>query len=419
MLIFIKNARIFSENGSTASQDILIRHGKIESIGQGLTPPEGAEIWDEPGLCVSPGWMDIGAQSGDPGYEHREDLHTLARAAQMGGFTRVAIFPNTHPAIHSKSEVLYVQKKSAGELVNILPVGAISQECAGKDLAELYDMHAAGAVAFSDGEKSVQDAGLLLRALEYVKAFNGLIINEPYYKTIAAGGQMHEGVMSTSLGMKGIPALAETLMVQRDLSLLEYAGSRLHIHLISTAQSVELIRKAKNAGLNVTCSVAAANLCFTDEQLHDFDANWKVQPPLRSENDRQALLQGLRDGVIDMIVSNHNPRDIETKNLEFPYADFGMIGLETAFALCRTFAPELSLDMLIEKMAFAPRRILGLAVPEIKSGATAELTLFQPDAEWTFTTQHIGSRSHNTPLIGQNLRGKVLGVMNGEKLATV
>ncbi|MBV6442847.1 MAG: Dihydroorotase [Saprospiraceae bacterium] len=413
MLLLLKNVRIITEKSEGRPQDIFIRDGMIEAIGDELRLEKNADIWEWPGACVSAGWFDAGVQACDPGYEHREDLHSAARAAAAGGFTAVASFPNTNPAIQSKSEVLYVKNKTADSPVTFYPIGAVSQGCEGKDLAELFDMHSAGAVAFSDGRKAVQDAGLLLRALQYAKAFNGLILNEPHHKTIAAGGQMHEGVVSTSLGMKGVPALAEEIMVQRDLSLLEYVQGRLHLHLLSTAKSVALVRAAKKSGLPVTASVAVANLCFTDEKLASFDSNWKVLPPLRSQSDVNALLEGLADGTIDFICSNHTPWDEEAKNLEFPYAEFGMTGLETAFALCRTYlSKQLSVRDLIEKTAVAPRRVFGLPQPEIKTGVRAELTVFHPDAEWVFQEKDIRSKSHNTPFAGQPFIGKVLGIIN-------
>jgi dihydroorotase len=421
MLLLLKNTTICDGTGLQEPQDLLIRDGVIEAIGPQIEPPPHCEIWDVPNQYVSLGWMDLGTHTGDPGHEHREDLASVARAAIQGGFTRLACFPNTHPALHAKSEVLYVQQKSTILPTTVQAIGAISQSCEGKDLAELFDMHSAGALAFSDGEKPVQDAGLLLRALQYVKAFNGLIINEPHHKSIAAGGQMHEGRRSTMLGLKGIPALAEVLMVQRDLSLLEYADSRLLIHLVSTARSVALIRAAKKAGLAVTCSVAVTNLCFTDERLADFDSHWKVQPPLRDEADRKALLDGLADGTIDLICSNHTPCDVESKNLEFTYADFGMIGLETAFALCRTYCgDDLSVIDWVKKAAIMPRSVLGLDVPAIRVGTAAELTVFSPDTHWTFQPEHIGSKSNNTPFVGSELKGKVIGVVNkGAMVRTV
>jgi len=417
--MLLKNVRIVTDISAPddhSRQDIRIRDGIIDSIGS-LHPEEGEVTQSWENAFVSPGWLDIGAQVGDPGFEHREDLYSAAQAAATGGYTAIACFPNTHPVVHSKSEVLYIRNKSAREAVHFYPIGAISQDCNGKDLAELFDMHTAGAIAFSDGSSPLQDAGLLLRALQYASAFHGLIINHPHHKTVAAGGQIHEGVISTSLGLKGLPALAEELMVQRDLSLLEYAGGRLHLHLLSSAKSVALVRAAKQAGLNITCSVAVANLCFTDERLMSFHSNWKVLPPLRSAADGNALLEGLLDGTIDFISSNHAPWDEESKNLEFTYAEFGMIGLETTFSLCRTFLGNtLSVKDLVEKMSLRPRQILGLPIPEIKPGARAELTIFDPDAEWILSEANIRSKSRNTPFLGQKLKGKVLGIVtaNGQ-----
>ena len=420
MNLLLKNVRLVTATEETGPQDLLIRAGHIEAIGLDLQAAK-TEVWDTGGACVSPGWMDVGVHAGDPGYEHREDLHSAVRAAAAGGYTGIACFPNTEPALHSKSEVLYVLNKTASGPVTVQPIGAVSLGCAGQDLAELIDMYQAGAVAFSDGRQPVQDAGLLLRAIQYARAFNGLIINEPHHKTIAAGGQMHEGVASTMLGLKGLPALAEELMVQRDLNLLEYASGRLHIHLISTARSVDMVRAAKAAGLPVTASVAVANLCFTDDMILGdpttsagaFDSNWKILPPLRRSSDIEALIGGLLDGTIDFIASNHTPWDDESKNLEFPYAEFGMIGLETTFALCRTYLQDrLSIPQLVDKLAIAPRRVLGLPLPELQPKAPAELTIFAPDQNWTFSARHIASRSRNTPFIGRNFRGKVLGIIH-------
>ena len=415
MQILLKNAQIFNGSQESPKQDILIRNGIIEAIGSNLEAGADTEVWASEQLCVSPGWLDVGVYAADPGFEHREDLASVAAAAAAGGFTAIACLPNTDPALHTKSEILYIKNKATSLPIHCYPIGAVSYACEGKDLAELFDMHAAGAIAFSDGKKSVQDAGLLLRAMQYAQAFNGLIINVPHHKTIAAGGQMHEGIMSTSLGLKGLPAMAEELMVQRDLSLLEYSGGRLHIHLVSTARSVAMIRAAKQAGQAVTCSVAVANLCFSDEKLSTFDSNWKISPPLRSDSDAAALLEGLEDGTIDFICSNHTPWHEEAKNLEFTYADFGMTGLETSFALCRTFlGKNLNINQLVEKMSLAPRKILGLPIPSISIGARAELTVFDPEKEWVLEEKNIRSKSRNTPFIGQTMRGKVLGILSGK-----
>lgn len=422
----LKNVKIIDEKSVSAPLDILIRAGEIVQIGTGITAPD-AELWDTQGACVSTGWLDLGTHIADPGFEHREDLYSAAMAAAAGGFTAIACFPNTQPAIHSKSEVFYIKNNTAAYPVQFFPIGAISVDAAGKDLAELIDMHHAGAVAFSDGANAVQDAGLLLRALQYASAFHGLILNEPHHKTIAGGGQMHEGLISTMLGLKGVPALSETVMIQRDLSLLEYAESRLHIHLVSTRKGVELIRTAKKTGANVTASVAIANLCFTDQVLlgdapehlqpiDAFDAHWKVMPPLRSADDQAALLEGLLDGTIDVLCSNHLPWDEEMKNLEFPYAAFGMTGLETLFPLYGRFlASQLSLPALVQKLSVQPRQLLGIPVHPIEVGARAELTLFDPTADWTYTLQNMRSKSKNSPLLNQPLKGRVLGIVQGDQ----
>lgn len=418
MQLLLKNIRICSGQKIAGPQDIRINDGIIQAIGKNLPMEAGVREISFPGqVYASAGWMDVGVHTGDPGYEHREDLRTATQAAAAGGFTAIACAPNTLPVVDSKASVVYIQNKTAGLPVSVYPIGAISIGAQGADLAELYDMHAAGAIAFSDGRMPVQDAGLLLRALQYAQAFQGLIMHQPYHKSIAAGGQMHEGLISTQLGMRGIAALSEEVMIQRDLSLLEYAGGRLHLHVVSTKKGVAMVRAAKAAGLPVTASVAVANLCFTDEVLADFDSNWKVKPPLRDETHRQALLEGLADGTIDFICSNHTPWDQEMKNVEFPFAEFGMLGLETAFALCRTFLEkDLSLEQLVQLWAVGPRTVLGLPVPEIKPGVRVELTLFDPAQEWTLTEKDLRSKSANTPFTGQNLKGRVLGILSNSQL---
>ncbi|MFN7115611.1 MAG: dihydroorotase, partial [Saprospiraceae bacterium] len=283
---------------------------------------------------------------------------------------------------------------------------------------EILDMYAAGAIAFSDGKKSIQHSGLILRALQYVQAFDGVIINHPSDKAIAADGQMHEGFVSTSLGLKGIPSLAEALMLERDLHLLEYTGSRLHVANVSTAGAVELIREAKAKGLRVTASVPVLNLLFTDEAVAEFDVNYKVLPPLRQAPDRDALIQGLLDGTIDCITSNHTPIDEEGKNLEFPYASFGVIGLETAFAAAWTaLKGKIKLEQLIEKLAFTPRKIFNLNTPTVEVGQVANLTIFNPEHTWTFSSQDIRSKSNNTPFVGYEFTGKVLAIIHHHQSA--
>lgn len=415
-MLLLKNVTIVAPfndlNGQSA--DILIdKNGIIEKIGQGISFAKNTTVFDKSGTYVSIGWMDVGVHTGDPGYEHREDLVSTAHAAMAGGFTSIAPFPNTQPIIDSKSQINYIINKTQSYLVDFKPIGALSEECKGKDIAEMLDMFHAGAVAFSDGKKPIQDSGLILRGVQYAKIFDGLVFNFPYDRTISSNGQMHEGLISTSLGLPGIPSLAEEIMVQRDLQLIEYTEGRLHFHNISTEKSVDIIRQAKKRGIKVSASVAAMNLCFSDESLKHFDSNLKVLPPLREKSDIEALVKGLKDGTIDFISSNHTPIDTEGKDLEFPYAEFGAIGLETAFSLTLTYLHrKLSLDKLIELWAYNPRSILGIKIPTIAEGSLANMTLFNPTQEWVFTEKDIFSKSRNTPLIQQTLRGKIQGVIN-------
>jgi len=397
--------------------DLLIRNGLIEAIGDKLSA-EGAEVFDAAGAYVSTGWIDIGVQTGDPGFEHRETLHSVTEAAAAGGFTGIACQPNTEPVVDGKAEVLYIRNSTRGWLVDCFPIGAISEHCRGEDITEMIDMQRAGAVAFSDGKHPVRDGGLMLRALQYVTAFEGVIINHPHNRAVAADGQMHEGFTSTSLGMKGIPSLAEELMVHRDLELASYAGARLHLANISTAGAVEQIRAAKARGCRVTCSVAALNLAFSDEAVRDFNTNFKVLPPLRGQSDIEALKEGLADGTIDIISSNHVPLEAEAKKLEFPFAKFGAIGLETAFALAHTHLQGvMELEALIDCLAYHPRLLFGLPVPVVEAGQPAQLTVFDPTQQWTFQPQHIRSLSENTPLIGSELTGRVRAVINNNRSA--
>jgi dihydroorotase len=417
-MLLIKNATIVEPSSKLngRKRDILInKNGIIESIKANIQAPK-AKIFDAKNACISIGWMDVGTQVGDPGFEHREDLQSVAQAAAAGGFTAIAPQPNTIPTIHSKSEVNYIKNKTENDLVDFYPIGAISRDCEGKDITEMYDMHESGAVAFSDGQKTMQNSGLMMRALQYVKAFDGLVMNHPQDAALASEGQMHEGMVSTSLGMKGIPSIAEELMVQRDLYLVEYSDSRLHLFNISTERSVELLKNAKSKGIDVTASVPVLNLIFDETAIAEFDPNYKVLPPLREKPDIRALKRGLKNGVISLITSNHTPLDEEAKNLEFPYADFGIIGLETAYALCNSYLSDvLKTEDIVSILAINPRKLFRLPVPTIKEGAKANLTIFNPNLEWTFAEKDIHSKSKNTPFIGKQFKGKVMGVVNNGK----
>jgi dihydroorotase len=415
MNILVRQARIIDPSSSFHLQtaDLLIENGVITSIESAISV--GADkIIDVPGLHLSPGWVDVFAHFCDPGFEFKETLESGTAAAAAGGFTDVLVVPNTAPVVHSKATVEYIVQKSRYLPVSVHPLGAITKNNEGKELAEMYDMHASGAVAFSDGTCSVQSSGLLLKALQYLKAVDKTIIQLPDDRAINPGGLMNEGIVSTRLGLPGRPAIAEELMVARDIELVKYTGSRLHFTGISTAKSVALIRKAKSEGLEVTCSVTPYHLYFSDDDLQQYDTNLKVNPPLRTAADRQALQQALLDGTIDCIASHHLPQDIDNKVSEFEYAKYGMIGLQTAFAVVRTAVPQLTPERLVELFATAPRKIFGLAGGEINQGARARLSLFAPDARWTFDQNR--SRSANSPFLGASLTGAPVGIINEDKL---
>ena len=420
MQLLIKKATILNKKSAYHGEtvDIFIENGKIKSIGKGDSgyDKSKAQVVDVEDLHVSSGWVDLGVNIGDPGFEYREDIQSASKAAMAGGYTGIVVNPNSNPTVHSKSEVLYLKKNTQSNLVDVYPIGAVSKNCEGTEITEMYDMNAFGAVAFSDGKNSIQNDGFMMRALQYVKVFDGQIINHPHNKELAFGGQMHEGMTSTSMGLKGIPGIAEELMLQRDLYLADYTNSRLLASNISTARSVDMIRNAKKKGVKVTASVASMNLIFEESDLSNFDTNLKVWPPVRENVDRKALQNGLRDGTIDMITSNHTPYNKEEKELEFLYSKFGAIGLETTFSAIRYELKKiLELEDLIEKIAERPREILNLESTKIAESEKANLTLFCPNVGWTFTKNDIYSKSFNTPFIGRKMLGKVIGVINNNQ----
>jgi len=395
--------------------DVFIEKGKIAQIGNTIkVADKNVETIDGTGKILSPGFFDLHANFWEPGLETKEDIRTGTAAAAAGGFTAVAVMPNTEPAIQSRSEVALVVNAAKGNIVDVHPIGAISKKREGKEMAELYDMKQNGAVAFSDGNKSVQQAGLMSRALLYAKGFEGLIFSHAEDESMAGGNKMNEGTMSTYLGMKGIPNLAESLMVSRDLYLAEYTEAPIHFASISTPEAVDLIKKAKAKGLRVTCDVAAHQLVFTDEDIVGFDSNYKVSPPLRTKADAKALIKGIKDGVIDAVVSQHTPQEIEYKNVEFHIAKNGIIGLQTVLPLL--VRAGLNEEQIVNSLAVRPRQILGLAIPQIKEGATANLVLFDLAKSWNFDEKTNKSKSKNSPLFGQTLKGAVELVINNNQI---
>lgn len=416
MKVLIKQATIVCPSSPLNGQvkDIFIENGRITAIADNISQQADQTI-QQPNLHASIGWMDVFAHFCDPGFEYRETLETGAAAAAAGGFTEVMVLPNTNPVVHAKTQVEYIVQKSKELPVTIHPIGAITKNAEGKDLAEMYDMRQSGAAAFSDGIHSVQSSGLLIKALQYVKSFDGTIIQIPDDKSIAPGGLINEGIVSTQLGLPGKPAMAEEIIVARDIKLARYAGSKLHFTGIASAKSLEYIRRAKEGGIQVTASVTPYHLWFTDEDLKDYDTNLKVNPPVRIEADKQALIAGFLDGTIDCIASHHIPHNYDAKVCEFEYAKAGMIGLETLFGVVwKVASGKQSIAQLIDKLSVAPRNIFGLPVPVIKEGETANLTLFDPNAEYTFTEAGIQSKSKNSAFIGKQLKGKVVGIINKE-----
>ncbi len=411
MNVLIKQATIIAPSSPFNGQikDILIKEGTIASIGTDLTDKADQTI-EQAGLCVSIGWMDMFADFGDPGFEQKENIESGARAAVAGGFTDVMLVPNSRPVVDNKAQVEYIVQKANNLAINIHPLGAISKKAEGKDLAEMYDMQQSGAIAFSDGIHPLQHSGLVLKALQYVKTFNGTIIQIPDDTSIGANGFMNEGIISTQMGLPGKPILAEELMVARDLKLARYANSKIHFTGISSPKSIEYIKRSKESGIQVTCSIAPYQVYFCDEDLQGYDTNLKLNPPVRTKSDMLAIQKALLDGTIDCIASHHLPQHWDNKVCEFEYARHGMIGLETMFAVLMSSG--LPAGDFVQMQTINVRNIFGLPIPEIKEGETASLTLFVPGQEFTFEESMIRSKSKNSPFIGKQLKGKVVGIIN-------
>jgi dihydroorotase len=409
MKVLLKSAVIVDSRSPLhgKKRDILIENGKITSIATSITEPKAKEIAAK-GLSVSPGWTDLRANFCDPGFEFKEDLNSGIQAAKRGGFTSVVIMPSTLPVIDNKSGVEYVLSKAKGKDVRILVAGSLSNKMEGKQMSEMYDMHQSGAVAFTDDKKNV-GTELMMRALDYTRNFGGLVMSFPYDKGVSAHGQMHEGITSVSMGTPGIPGIAEEIRLQRDIELLRYSGGRLHVSLISTAKSVDMIRKAKKEGLNITCAIAAHQLYFLDEDMLGFDTNKKVMPPFRSKDDRKALIAGLKDGTIDAICSDHTPQDVEHKVREFEDASFGISSIETAFCTAFTaLEKHMALEEIVSKFTSGPATVLGMEAATIKEGNVADITVFTTEDNTTFDSSSWKSKSKNSTFIGMELRGKVV-----------
>jgi len=414
MNILIKSAKIIDPNSKHHKKimDLFIKNGKIEEIAKSINNGT-KKVYRAKNLHVSPGWFDLHANFGEPGYEQRETLETGSNAALKGGYTGVMLMPNNKPSIDNKSMIKFICNANKENIIDLIPAGNITKNSEGNQIVEMHDMYRAGCKAFTDDKKSISRNEVLKIAMLYSKDFDTVIMNYPNDKSIANNGFMHEGTTSTMLGLKGIPALAEEMMVDRDLNLCEYTDSRLHLSYISTKNSVKKIKDAKAKGLRVTTDVALHNLFLIDEAINNFDTRYKLMPPLRTKKDNKSLIKALNDGTIDIISTDHSPITDEYKKTDFDSAAIGIIGLETAFGLLgKHILSQIDLSTLIEKIAINPRKILKMKEIVIKKDEKANITLFNPDLEWVFTANDIKSKSNNTPFIGEQLKGKALAVIN-------
>jgi len=412
MNIILKSAKVINveskHNGS--KQDILISEGKIKKIGSSISV-KNAKIIDIKNLHVSTGWFDSSVSFGEPGYEERETLLNGANVASKSGFTDLLLNPSTKPVLDNQTDISFIKSKSLNSSCNIHPIGALTLSSESKDLAELYDMKNSGAVGFYDFKKPILNSNLLKTALLYSQSFNSVIMSYPQDNSVAKGGLINEGTISVNYGIKGIPNFAEEIQIARDLHVLEYTGGKLHIPTISTKKSLELIKKAKSKGLNVTCSVAVHNLIFNDKKLKDFDTRFKVLPPLREEKDRVALVNGVKTGLIDMVTSDHLPIDLENKKTDIENAKYGTIGLESIFgSLLSLFDLNQTIEILTRG-----REIFNIEKPEFEVGSKASLSLFTIN-DYEFSKADILSKSKNSAFLGMKMKGKPIGVINGNKI---
>lgn len=414
MNVLIKSATVIDTSSKFHNQivDVLIEKGKISQIAKSIKKTSNYKEIELENLHISQGWFDSSVCFGEPGFEDRETIENGLKTAAKSGFTSIALQANTNPIIDTSSDVAFLLSKAQSQPVDLLPIGALTKNSESVDLAELFDMKNAGAVAFSDYKKPITNPNLLKIALQYASNFEGLVCSFPLEQKIAGKGMVNEHVSSTLLGLKGSPNLAESLQVARDLFILEYAGGKLHIPTISTKESVKLIREAKQKKLDITCSVAIHNLFLADDVLNEFDTRYKVNPPLRTQEDVEALIEGVKDGTIDMVTSDHNPQTIEEKKVEFDHASYGTIGLESAFgALNQIFSIKKAIQLLTKG-----KERFGAKASSIEEGEIANITLFNPNIKYEFSKSYILSKSKNSAFLGQELKGKVYGIYANKKL---
>lgn len=406
MKIFIQQAKVIIPGNKWNGKkcDVLIEDGIIQAIDSKLKNDSDAIVISQDDLHLSLGWFDMRAHYCDPGTEYKENLLNGLDTAAKSGFTGVAVLPSTTPVIDSKADVQYLLNKSSNHLVDVHPIGAITQGMKGEALAEMFDMKLAGAKAFTDDKKALHRTDLVKLALQYGSNINSLIMLHAEDAFISKDGQMNEGAVSTLNALKGMPNLSEEMSIARNLHLNNYADGNLHISTVSTKEGVDLIRQAKANGQKISADVAAYNLSFTDDALSGYDSSLKVNPPIRTEADRKALIAGVIDGTIDVISSDNRPEDVEHKNCEFSIAEFGMVSQESFLHMIQNVGIEKSIASFTTK----PRTILGLDIPEFDTNVEANLTLFSPSTSWLCNAASMQSQSKNTPFLNQELKGKVL-----------
>lgn len=414
MKILIQAAKILDPQSPFHKKvkNVLLVNGRITEIGD--KNYQSDKVISAEGMLLSPGWFDLGTFVGDPGLEHKEDLESVTKTAAAGGFTEIAVLPNTVPAIQTKNDVNYLTRYNDNRLVQVHALASVTRDNKGEELTEMIDLHEAGAVGFTDGLKTIWHTDIFLKALQYLQKFNGVLIDHPEDVWLNMFGQMHEGVQSTMLGLKGMPRIAEEVAIHRNLDLLQYAGGRLHIARLSSVRSVNLIRSAKKK-LPLTCDITAYQPLLDDSMLAGFDTNYKVNPPLREKRDKDALIRGLNDGTIDVICSGHVPQDEESKNLEFDHADYGIINLQTFASNLMSLSKVVDWTTLLEKVTTAPRKVLNMVAPVIDIDAKANLTLLDPAHEWQLDEKTNLSKAKNSPWFGQTLTGKVVATFNNNR----
>jgi dihydroorotase len=419
--LLLKGGRVIDPTQKLdAATNVLVVDGVVAEIGQNARGPEHTHVLDATGMIVCPGLIDVHVHLREPGGEHKETIATGARAAAAGGFTAVCSMPNTDPPIDDPAAVGFV--RAAGLRVGaarVYPMGSVSVGQNGEQLTEMGEMVAAGAIGFTDDGKPVSDAGLMRLALEYTQAFNVPVASHCEEKSLSRNGSMNEGLVSTRLGLSGIPNAAEDVMIARDLLLAELTGGRLHVQHVSTVRGVDMIRRAKARGVRVTAEATPHHLTLTDEACDGYRTEAKVNPPLRSEADRQAVVEGLVDGTLDVIATDHAPHHYDEKEQAFEDAPFGLVGLETALGIVLTHLVEkqrLNLSGLVERMSCAPARAFSLPGGTLKTGAPADITVFDPKREWVVNPTQLLSKSKNTPFAGWRLMGRAVATIVGGKV---